>query len=336
MGRCHPRGYRYGLVLVRSDRPEATRPVRSFLAFLKNLVLPAGVTSGIRIELIGTGPNAGRIDMYDATNQRVLSIDAQQGGILVSPDEADGRKRISLERDLGENGILVLGRENIAPIVTPGRIGLFQLGSYTAALRITTPTDDAGADQAELLIASEDVSGGVPSTWRFRDGGTDIVQIDGGADPEIWVDHPSVPRLALPRGLVATTGNIGANEGPYTTGTQSTSLVLDNMPTVAGREYLFVTGGVAQLDPNVGAWQLELTINGSVIGNMTRLTNQVAGTFRHPITGWMRYVATATGTTDDFGVFLDERTGTADLTLIGGATLASPPMFFECYDMGVP
>lgn len=312
--------------------------MRSFLAFLKNLVLPAGVTSGIRIELIGTGPNAGRIDMYDSTNERILSIDAQEGGILISPDDPSGLKRISLERDLAGNGILVFGRSGVAPTVTAGRMGQFVLGSYATGLRISAPVDDAAGDQAEFLIISEDVSAGLPSTFRVRDGGIDVLQVDGGSAADMWFDHPSadIPRISVGRGLVATTGNIGANEGPYTGGTQSTSLVLNNMPTVAGREYLFVTGGVCQLDPNVGAWQLELTINGSVIGNMTRVTNQTAGTFRHPINGWMRYVAGSTGDTDDFGVFLDERTGTADLTLIGGATLASPPMFFECYDMGVP
>lgn len=317
--------------------------MRSFLGFLKNLVLPFGATTGARIELIGTGPNAGQIDIYNSAGVRVLTLSATAEGMRILPDDLNGLDTMSLEADVAGHAVLFLGRAGVSPIVIPGRIDLLALGSRTVATRIASPMDDGSADQATFLMASEDVSAGLPPIFFFRDenGGSpvDLLQIIGGSSTaDVMFDDPSssIPPLSLARGLVATTGNIGANEGPYTVPTQSTSLVLNNMPTVSGRKYLFVIGGVAQLDPNVGSWQLELTINGSVIGNMTRLTNQVAGTFRHPTTSFMQYVAGSTGNTDDFGVFLDERTGTADLTLIGGATLASPPMFMECYDMGAP
>lgn len=317
--------------------------MRSFLAFLKNLVLPFGATTGARIELIGTGPNAGQINIYNAAGVRVATLSAAAAGLQILPDDANGLDRISLEGDIAGHGALFLGAQNVAPIAIAGRLDLLAIGSRSVGVRLAAPLDDASADQAAILIASEDISAGLPPIWFFRDenGGSpvDLLQIIGGSTTaDLLFDHPSsvVPPLSLSRGLVATTGNIGANEGPYTGGAQSTSFVLNNMPTVNGREYLFVIGGVCQLDPNVGAWQLELTINGSAIGNMTRVTNQTAGTFRHPIVGYMRYVAGSTGATDDFGVFFDERTGTADFTLIGGATLASPPAFFSCYDMGTP
>jgi hypothetical protein len=277
----------------------------SFAVFLNGFTLPFGVQAGERIVLNG---KLGRIEVYDITNTLRAVIDAST---------ADSKVFTAL------NG---LGNES----------ALFSDGN-SAGILFELP--DLGADTYSTANIRTDQSAD----------GTPLMQIQGpainGQDACVFTmygqntaDGKAVDAFlfgtTMSHGLVATTGQVTANEGPFTTDTTSVVMVLNNVPHIVGHTYEFRLQGIAELSAVIGAWQAALLLNGSYVGTFTRIANVTASLARWPINGVVHWKAPNTSSTDDFAVVWNERTGAADLTVIGGATDTSPPRFLSCYDLG--
>lgn len=136
----------------------------------------------------------------------------------------------------------------------------------------------------------------------------------------------------LPWGVVARQV-LTANDTTRT-GDATTDMVLNNVSVIAGHLYAVIIQGLGDLSAATGSWQLNLLVNGTYVDTFSRITNEVAGASRHPINGMCTWEAPTTQATDDFTVQADERTGTADLTLIGGTDATSPPRTMLIVDLG--
>lgn len=138
---------------------------------------------------------------------------------------------------------------------------------------------------------------------------------------------------ALPWGLVAQ--QTLTTSDTTRTADATTDMALNNVSVVQGRRYMIAINGLGDLSAATGSWQLNLHVNGTYVDTFSRITNEAAGAARHPINGIVYWTAPTTQATDDFTVVADERTGTADLTLVGGTDATSPPRTFTIIDIGV-
>jgi len=155
---------------------------------------------------------------------------------------------------------------------------------------------------------------------------------EGSSSSSARADHTHATTV-LPWGLVARQTLTAASS--TFTGDSATDMVLNNVSVVQGRLYMALIAGLADMSAATGQWQLNLHVNGTFVGTFTRLVNEVAGAARHPINGVVFWTAPTTQATDDFTVEADERTGTSDVTLVGGTDATNPPRTFAIFDVGV-
>lgn len=142
-----------------------------------------------------------------------------------------------------------------------------------------------------------------------------------------------VPRLTLgddhdtdvaARGKVAQVINTD-NDGPFTTSTTSTDMVLSNVPVVAGRLYEIHVHAQATLSVADGAWNVLVRLNGATIDRIeaVRNTTDAVGTFAaqtSTVDGCVYWEPTVTQATDDLDVFWEESSGGATFQADGTAT----------------
>lgn len=277
----------------------------SFAVFLNGFVLPFGVTAGERIVFNGA---LGRIEVYDVTNTLRGVIDANTVDAKVFTALNGLGNEASLFSDGNSAGILFELPDIGADVYATANIRTDQSADGTPFMQIQSPAIN-GQSAAVFSLFGQNTA--------------DNKAVDA-----------SLFSIPMSHGIVATTGQITANEGPFTTDTTSVVMVLNNVPHIAGHTYEFRLNGIAELSAVIGAWQAALLLNGSYIGTFTRFANVTASLSRWPINGVVQWTAPNTSSTDDFAVIWNERTGAADLTVIGGATDTSPPRFLSCYDLG--
>lgn len=299
--------------------------MRDAFPFLRVLTLPIGAVPG-EARVVIDGPN-GRIDVFDSTGLRVLTMSSTPAGVFVLPA---GPKRISLQDDgTGSNPVIVFRWTGEA--ATDGRIDMLALGSYDTGLRIAAPFDTS-ADQAQILLFSEDVPDALPPTFRFRDenGGSpvDLLQLDGGASPAatfrtstLQINPPDVSGPnEIPRGVIATTGAITSSTGTMSGDTVVSGMSLSNVPAVSGRFMMWHFRAAYDLNGASAIWSLYLRRNGTNYARLKQLRTDAAGDPRFDLVDtWVIYVASSTTNTDDWEVFADEESGTATLELFGSA-----------------
>lgn len=127
-------------------------------------------------------------------------------------------------------------------------------------------------------------------------------------------DHAH-PTTALPWGVVGQIFRT-SNNGPFNVSTD-TALVLNNVPVVSGKEYLFLFNGQCATSGAGSLWALELKVNGTIHDRMCLVQNPPAVDYNP---GYCWWTAPTTQATDDFLVTATELNPGGDLTIQASAT----------------
>jgi hypothetical protein len=273
--------------------------VRSLLAHLRTLVLPAGVTSGTRIVLDGV---AGTITVYNAQNEVVFQFGAPFGSVLSLGTGDDD------EDLLGEIVAFVFGAG----------------GTRNLDLQLGSPAF-TGRSQAFLSLLSESFDG----TEEPRIGlGADVVNVAGvnTTNAELQIETKTIGRGGL-RQFTAT-----GNNGPHAD-LAVTDMVLNNVPVIAGHTYEFKVHTMVEVTAVISQWILTFNVNGTVTDRFIKFRNPTAAAFDQMAEGTCRWVAPTTQATDDFAVGIDEQTATAATCLLAGA--ATVRRTFTVDDLGI-
>lgn len=123
------------------------------------------------------------------------------------------------------------------------------------------------------------------------------------------------PTAALPWAVVGQFFRT-SNNGPFTVSTD-TALVLNNVPVIAGKRYLFMFNGQCATSAAGSLWALELKVNGVVHDRMCLVQNPPAVDYNP---GYCWWTAPTTQATDDFVITATELNPGGDLTIQAGAT----------------
>jgi hypothetical protein len=176
--------------------------MRSLIASLRTLTLPAGATSGARIVLDGV---TGQIRLFDANDDLRLRLNPT-GGILEISTGADNEL---LPGDIQASG--------------QGSIGTTE----RYALTVESPKAD-NEERAILDLISESVDGTIPTKAEFFADTVEILDGGGGNTADLLLNGVSLPRGVLARDRA--TANV-------TFSTETQLAQADQVMLVSGRRY---------------------------------------------------------------------------------------------------
>lgn len=282
--------------------------------FIDVLTIPTDATTGSRI-VIGPGVN---FEVYDGT---VLMLRINESGLQILPNEPADAVGTELRlRRVGTISLIDFVSNHSGLGEDTARISEFVFGAYDQALQIAARVNEDNS--CGILMAADRTS---QPTLRFRDQGTggaftDLLQIDGGSTTaDMWFDHPStsVPRLSLPRGVVAH-DSWDTNNGPHSADAD-TDMALNNVPVVSGRFYGVHAHSQIDLNNGPGDWLLRLRLNGADFRDLCRVqtTDTDLTITMDALVPWQ---PSTTQATDDLLVRADEISGTSDITLNGASS----------------
>lgn len=139
--------------------------MKSFIAALRNLVLPWGRTSGERIVLNG---DDGRIEVYNAANQLVYYIDASESGAVAGPSNVPQVRVYSN----GVNGVVEFPT-NDPNEVEPARMATAVYNQGTATERLAFemqgPSHDVDSNRIAMQMNSSRADLSTPPNVQFFD-----------------------------------------------------------------------------------------------------------------------------------------------------------------------
>lgn len=150
--------------------------MKSFIAALRNLVLPWGRTSGRRIVLDGDN---GEIDIYDATNALVVVLTSQTPPGLTVGAAGNPQVQILSQGNIGR--ILFDANSPAAGVLAAITEAIFNSGTPTEniSLQLQGPGVIGATDRLELLINSQNTNGSSEANYNLRlAGGNSLHNVD--------------------------------------------------------------------------------------------------------------------------------------------------------------
>lgn len=139
--------------------------MKSFIAALRNLVLPWGRTTGRRIVLDGDN---GEIDIYDATNALVVVLTSQTPPGLTVGTVPNPQVKVLSQGNIGR--ILFSANSPAAGIAAAITEAIFNSGLATEniSLQLQGPGVTGATDRLELLINSQNADGSSEANYNLR------------------------------------------------------------------------------------------------------------------------------------------------------------------------
>lgn len=151
--------------------------MKSFIAALRNLVLPWGRTTGRRIVLDGDN---GEILIYNALDQRVVLLTSQDPpGLVVG---ADTEPQVKVIAESGNIGRIIFDPNSPAGgVVCALTEAIFNEGAANehVSFQIQGPGVTGATDRLEMLINSQNADGSSEANWLLRvAGGDNLANVD--------------------------------------------------------------------------------------------------------------------------------------------------------------
>lgn len=304
--------------------------MRSLLGFLRTLVLPAGAGPTVsRIELDGVN---GEIRIYRGATLvgRWRTTDFQIGADL---SLASSKITLTPAASAAAATVLFLDPPD------SGSLGAMFPGQLFADLQNSDDTPFLGMSGPRISTETGapriDMYGSNPSSGFIRR--INIAPSAGIDNAGAFVDIPldtsktadfRIGGVSAPRGLVKEqlldTNSIGY------TADGATDMFINNVPTIAGREYDIHLHAKVLISA-AGGWSIGCHVNGTRIGELG-FVNEPAGTTKI-VDGTVTWLPSVTATTDDITVELDEFSGASTLTFQASA---DSPRTLKVKDIGKP
>lgn len=304
--------------------------MRSLLAFLRTLVLPAGA-----------GPTVSRIEL-DGVNGEIRIY---QGATLV------GRWRPT-DFAVGANLALASSKLVLQPAASPAAATVLFLdppdsGSLGSMLPAQMFADLQGSDDTPFLGISGPRIGtetGAPRIDLYGSNATsgwirriNLAPSAGVDNAGAYVDVPfdaskttdfRIGGVTAPRGLIPGKSFVATADSSGYSSDTDTDFAVSNIPVVAGRTIRFTLDSRYTISA-AGEWALELKVNGTKIGEVGYIDDAAARAGR--VHGQCLWTPSTTQATDDVVVTANEIGGTSTLTFIAAA---NTPRILTTEDIG--
>ena len=257
--------------------------MKSFIAALRDLVLPYGATSGLRIVLDGV---TGRISVFDASNDEVIAIFPHQIstydsshneivriddiGVAVFDTSLQLRARLSTAgfesfNNLGERTILagpagsieLFSRqtsENLTADIQAAGIGSGGSASRRAELVLESPNLTGGAgggNRSQIEMLSESYDGTIDTLIQYLANVHDFLPSDGN-NPDIQLNSKT-----LPRGIMDV-ARITSTPATFTTEADISGLSV-TWNAISGRYYKITCTGRGMTSTALGNMRASIT-----------------------------------------------------------------------------